>query len=63
VHSGGSSQPPMSRGCMFPFFLLALRASVLFLHPVPDQVLLLPDPSPLPSIHFPSQVPTFCTKV
>ena len=38
VHSGGFTQPPVSQGCLFPFFLLALRASVLFPHPVPDEV-------------------------
>jgi hypothetical protein len=46
VHSGGSPQPP---SCLFPFFLLALRASVLFPHPIPDQVSLsAPTPHPLP---------------
>jgi hypothetical protein len=34
VHSGGSLQPPISQGCLFPFFLPALRASVLFPHPI-----------------------------
>jgi hypothetical protein len=43
VHSGGSPQPPTSRGCQFPFFLLTLGASVLFPHPIPDQV---PHPDP-----------------
>jgi hypothetical protein len=42
VHSGGSPQPPISWGCLFPFFLLALRDSVLFSHPIPDQVPLSP---------------------
>jgi hypothetical protein len=40
--SGGSPQPPISWGCLFTFFLLALRASVLFPHPLPDQVPLSP---------------------
>jgi hypothetical protein len=53
VHSGGSSppppQPPTSRGCLFPFFLLALRTSVLFPHSIPDQVPLSPhSPHPHP---------------
>lgn len=50
-------QPPISWSCLFPLFLLALRALVLFSHPIPDQSLLLPH-SPIP-IHFPSQVPSF----
>lgn len=33
--------PPTSRGCLFQFFLLALRALVL-LHPVPDHVFHFP---------------------
>ena len=34
---------------LFPFFLLALTASVLFPHPIPDQVSLsAPTPHPLP---------------
>ena len=45
VHSGGCPQPPISQGCLFPFFLLALRASVLFPYPIPDQVSLTPTPS------------------
>jgi hypothetical protein len=32
VHSEGLLQPPTSRGCLSPFFLLALRVSVLFPH-------------------------------
>jgi hypothetical protein len=53
VHSRGSPQPPISWGCLFPFFLLALRASVIFPHPIPDQVPFYP---PLPSqpVHIPS---------
>ena len=38
MHPGGSSQPPISQIFLFPFFLLALRASVLFPLPIPDQV-------------------------
>ena len=48
VHSGMSLQPPIFRDCLFLFFLLALRDSVLFLHPIPDQV-----PSPLPPLPSP----------
>jgi hypothetical protein len=33
LHSGGSAPPPTSQGCLFPFFLLALRASLLFTSP------------------------------
>jgi hypothetical protein len=38
IHSGESSypQPPTSRGFLFPFFLLAFRASALFPHPIPS---------------------------
>jgi hypothetical protein len=45
-------QPPISRGCLFPFILLTLGAAVLFPHPIPDQVPL--SPTLLPPIHFPS---------
>ena len=51
--------PPISWGCLYTFFLLALRASVLFSHPIPDQVpLSLPLPIPpcpisLPGPSFP----------
>ena len=38
VHSRESSQTPTSESCLFPFFLLALRASVLFHYPIPDYV-------------------------
>jgi hypothetical protein len=48
VHYGGSPQPPISCGCLFPFFLLALRASGLFPHLIPDQVPLFPPLSPCP---------------
>jgi hypothetical protein len=43
-------QPPISWGCLFLFFLLAFRASVLFPHPISDQVALSPSslPSPIP---------------
>jgi hypothetical protein len=46
VHSVGSPQPPISRGCRFQFSLLALRASVLFPH-------LLPPLPPIPSTFSP----------
>jgi hypothetical protein len=45
VHSGGSPQPPTSQSCLFPFFLLALRAPVIFPHPIPDQVPLFSQPT------------------
>ena len=44
VHSRWSPQDYISWGCLFLFSLLALRASVLFPHPTPDQVPLLPTP-------------------
>jgi hypothetical protein len=47
VHSRRSSQPPISWCGLFTFFLLALRASVLFPLPIPDQVPLSP-PTPQP---------------
>jgi hypothetical protein len=52
------TQPALSWGCLFSFFLLALRASVLFPHSIPDQVPFSPliPTSPDP-VHFPSQVP------
>ena len=48
VHSGGGGvlPTPIPQGCLFPFFLLALRASVLFPHPIPDQVPLSPSLHP-----------------
>jgi hypothetical protein len=52
---GVSLQPPISWGCLFPFFLLALRALVLFPHTMPDQVPFSPS-TPFP-VHFPTQVP------
>jgi hypothetical protein len=48
----GCPQPPISWGYLFPFFLLALRASVLFPHSIPYQVPV----SPSIPVHFPSQV-------
>jgi hypothetical protein len=42
AHSGRFLQSPISWGCLFTFFLLALGASVLFPHPIPDQVSLPP---------------------
>jgi hypothetical protein len=69
VHSGESPQPPTSRGCLIPFFLLVLRASVLFPHSIPDHVPLSPI-SPLPSrslapylwlLSSPSQVGLRCS--
>jgi hypothetical protein len=50
----GVSQTPTSQDCLFKFFLLALRASVLF--PSPSSRL---GPPLLYSIDFPSQVPPF----
>ena len=47
VHFGGLPLPPVSLGCLFPFFLLVLRASVLFTHPIPDEVPLSPQPPSL----------------
>ena len=52
VHSRGSPQPPTSKGCLFPFFLVGLRSSVFFPHKIPDLVSLFPSP-----VYFPSQVP------
>ena len=48
---GGPPQPPISWGCNFIFFLLALRASVLFPHPISNQVPLYP-PCPQPHPHL-----------
>jgi hypothetical protein len=56
VHSGVSPQPPTSRGCLFSFFLLALRVSVLFSHPVPDQAP-LSSPTPCLPSHVPLSLP------
>ena len=53
VHSGGSLQPPISQCCLFSFFLLDLKVSVLFPHPIPVPV----PPLLLNPVHFPSQVP------
>jgi hypothetical protein len=52
--SGWSPQPPTSRGFQFLFFLLALRASVLFPHLIPDQVPLSSQP---PSPFLPQYLP------
>jgi hypothetical protein len=52
-------QPSISLcwSCLFIFFLLALRASVFFPHPITDQVPLYPHIPPHPHpIHFPSLV-------
>jgi hypothetical protein len=47
VHSGESPQSSTSWSCQFPFFLLAFRISVLFPHPIPNQVpLFLPSHNP-----------------
>ena len=55
VHSRGSASTFHYQGYLFPFFLLALRPSVIFPHKIPDQV---PLPLSLPSpILFPSQIP------
>jgi hypothetical protein len=56
VHSGvGVVIPSIFWCCLLTSFLLSLRASIVFPHPIPDQVpLSIPD-SPLP-IQFPSQV-------
>jgi hypothetical protein len=54
VHSGGFPQLPTSRDCMFPFFMLAHRASVLF--PTQYQMRFSSSNSPTP-VHFPSRVP------
>jgi hypothetical protein len=60
IYSRGSPQPLTSQICLFPFFLLALRASVLFSHPMPHHVPLFPSVSSLPPtlwlLSFPSQV-------
>ena len=44
-------------GCLFPFFLLALRASVVFPHPIPDHVPLSPPPTPSTLLPGPSLPP------
>jgi hypothetical protein len=50
VHSGGSYKTPISWSCLFPLFLLALMASVLFPHPIPDHIpLFSPLLSPFPT--------------
>jgi hypothetical protein len=55
VNSGETPQPPIWRGCLFPFFLLALRSSVLFPHSISDQVPLSPIPTPQLPFTFPSR--------
>ena len=52
VHSIRVSPPPTSQGCLFPFFLLALRASLLFPH-IPDHVPPFPSLSPVPPRSLP----------
>ena len=50
-------QPPTSWSCLFPFFLLALRASVLSLHHlIPDHIPLSPFSNSLPP-SFPRSLP------
>jgi hypothetical protein len=45
--------PPTFWGCLFPFFLLALRPSVLFPHLIPDHVPLFPSLFPFPHRFLP----------
>ena len=59
VHYGGSSQPPISRGCLFPFFLLALRDFSLFPQPNTQACSLLCLPHYL-SLPGPSLLPCGC---
>jgi hypothetical protein len=56
VHSGGSPEASTSWSCLFPFFLLDLRASVLFPQPIPDQV---PFSIPYPLSTFPRRTLPF----
>jgi hypothetical protein len=58
VHFGGSPQIPISQGCLFPLFLLALRASFLFPHPVPYQVSISPLITPPSTFHLKSLLPS-----
>jgi hypothetical protein len=53
VHSRAHPHPspPTSLGCLFPLFLLAFGASVLFLHTIPDHV-------PLSTPHNPFSLPS-----
>ena len=53
-------QPPISRSFLFSLFLLALRVSVLFPHPVPDQVPLSWDSSSMSTFPFISLHPSPC---
>ena len=55
VHSGGSPQPLTSWGCLFPFFLLAFRVSVISIHLIQDHVSLSP-PVPFPLHVSPSTI-------
>ena len=48
VHSESPPQPPTFQSCLFPFFLLALRASILFPQPTPDHVPFFPPKSSFP---------------
>ena len=57
VHSGGSPLHPMSGDCLFPFFLLDLRTSFLFCHPITDQNPFSPQ-TPHLSTFDPSSFPT-----
>ena len=51
----GCPQPPIFWSCLFTFFLLHPRTSVLFLHPILDHMSLsVQFPPP---IHYPSEVP------
>jgi hypothetical protein len=50
VHYKGSPKPLTSRGCLFPFFLLALRTSVFF----PTHYQTMPAPRPPVSLLGPS---------
>jgi hypothetical protein len=52
VHSKGSPKPPTSQSCLYPFFVLSLRASVIFPHPILYQVPLSPQ------LTFPSTFPS-----
>jgi hypothetical protein len=49
-------QPPNSWCCLFPFFLLSLRSSVLLYHPIPDQVPSSPHPLSLLGPSLPSHL-------
>ena len=53
VYSRGSPLLPTSRSYLFPFFLLSLKNSVFFLHPIEHHVPLSPPLSPSPSKSLP----------